>query len=146
MSVEQNRAIGVRIATDGWGTNPGWEKVFDELLMPDAIWFFDGLPEPIRGLEEIKSFYQGLYQSFPNIYITKKDIIADESGVMVRCSLKGTQKGEFMGIAPTNHNIEITDISFFRVSDGKVVEWWYEINLLSVLKQLGMDIRSEVPV
>lgn len=25
--IEQNKAIALRFAQDGWGTNPGWEEV-----------------------------------------------------------------------------------------------------------------------
>lgn len=140
MSIEQNKEIGIRIATDGWGTNPGWEKVFDELFATNIVWYFGGWSEPIRGLEATKVVYQGLFQSFPNIHITEKDVLADEDGVMVRTTLKGTHKGEFLGIAPTGCEVNITDMSFFRLSDGKAIEWWYEVNLLGVIKQLGVDL------
>jgi len=29
------------------------------------------------------------------------------------------------------------DFNLFRISEGKIVEWWYEINL-EVMKQLGV--------
>jgi len=30
------------------------------------------------------------------------------------------------------------NFNLFRISEGKIVEWWYEINLLEVMKQLGV--------
>jgi predicted ester cyclase len=36
--------------------------------------------------------------------------------------MKGTHKGEFIGITPTNKIIEITGVDIDRVVDGKIVE------------------------
>jgi len=34
--VEQNKAIALSFAKDGWGTVDGWEKVWNELMIGDS--------------------------------------------------------------------------------------------------------------
>ncbi len=51
-STEQNRAIGLRFAQEGWGTNPNWEKTWDELVSPSLIYHFNSAAQPIVGLVE----------------------------------------------------------------------------------------------
>jgi len=38
---------------------------------------------------------------------------------------------------PTRKWVTGSDFNLFRISEGKIVEWWYEI-LLEVMKQLGV--------
>jgi len=41
-----------------------------------------------------------------------------------------------MGVPPTRKWVTGSDFNLFRISEGKIVEWWYEINLSD--KQLGV--------
>lgn len=51
--------------------------------------------------------------------------------------IRGTHRGELMGIAPTGREITMTDITILRIVDGKVVERWSEADSLGLLHQLG---------
>ena len=52
--------------------------------------------------------------------------------------MRGTQKGEFWGIAPTGGQITVTGIGIFRFSKGgKVVESWDNFDQLGMMRQLG---------
>jgi predicted ester cyclase len=43
-----------------------------------------------------------------------------------------------MGILPTGKPVEVSDLTLLRIAEGKIVEEWYELNLLAVMKQLGV--------
>lgn len=139
MSLEQNKSIIFRFAKEGWGTVIGWEKVWDELLAADIVLHFCSWSEPIRGLEANKEFNARLFQGFPDIQHTIEDAIAEGDKVAFRSTLKGAQTGEFMGIPPTGKLVTGSDFNLFRISEGKIMEWWYETNLLSVMQQLGVS-------
>ncbi len=47
MSIEQNRAIALRFAKQGWGTNPNWRKVWDELMAAGVVYHFNSSAEPV---------------------------------------------------------------------------------------------------
>lgn len=64
--------------------------------------------------------------------------IAESDKVVYRTTLKGTHTGEFMGIPPTGKSVIINDFTLLRIAEGKIVEWWYDCNLLAVMQQLGL--------
>ena len=43
-----------------------------------------------------------------------------------------------MGIAPTGKKVEWTEIGILRIADGKVVESWYDVDMLGLMGQLGV--------
>lgn len=136
---EQNRAIALRFAQAGWGTNPDWAKIWDESSDPNIVYHFNSQAEPIVGLEANKAFNAGLFRGFPDIQQTIEDVIAEGDRVMYRTTLNGTHTGEFLGIPPTGKAVKnINSFTLVRIANSKIVERWYETNLLELMKQLGL--------
>ncbi|MBE9140460.1 ester cyclase [Nodosilinea sp. LEGE 07088] len=138
MSTDHNRAIAIRFAQDGWGTKLGWEQIWDELMTPDVVYHFNSEAEPIVGLEANKAFNASLFRGFTDIKHTIEDVISEDQNVVYRTTLKGTHTGEFLGIPPTGGSVKINDFTQLRIANNKIIEWWYECNLLEVMKQLGL--------
>lgn len=139
MLTEQNRAIALRFAQEGWGTNQGWEKIWDKLMAPDVVHYFNSNAAPIVGLEANKAFNTSLFEGFPDIKHRIEDVIAEGEKVVYRTTLEGTHTGKFLGIPPTGKSVKkINDFTLLRIVNSKIVEWWYECNLLEVMKQLGL--------
>lgn len=137
--VEQNKAIALRFATEGWGTQPNWENVWDELVSPELVQHFCSSATPIYGLEANKSFNASLFTGFPDIQQTIEEVIAEGEKVVYRAALTGTHTGLFMGISPTGKTVNVHGgMTLLRFFEGKIVEMWYELNLLEVMKQLGL--------
>ena len=138
MSIEQNKAIALSFAQDGWGTMADWKQVWDKLISPDVVSHFNSSPQPIIGLEANKEFNASLFQGFPDIKQTIEDVVAEGDKVMYRTTLEGTHTGEFLGIQPTGKSCKINDFTLLRINNHQIVEWWYECNLLELMKQLGL--------
>jgi predicted ester cyclase len=136
--LKQNKSLALRFEQEGWGTEPNWEKTWDELMANDVIHHFNSAPEPIVGLAANKAFNASLFRGFPDIQHTIEDTIAESDKVVYRTTLKGTHTGEFMGISPTGKSVIINDFTLLRIAEGKIVEWWYDCNLLAVMQQLGL--------
>jgi steroid delta-isomerase-like uncharacterized protein len=136
--LEQNKSIALRFEREGWGTEPNWEKTWDELMANDVIHHFNSAPEPIVGLAANKAFNAALFRGFPDIQHRLEDTIAEGNSVVYRTTLKGTHTGEFMGLPPTGKSVVINDFTLLRIAEGKIVEWWYDCNLLAVMQQLGL--------
>jgi steroid delta-isomerase-like uncharacterized protein len=137
MNTEDSKVIALRFATEGWGNVQGWGTVWDDVVAADVIYHHPGLPNPIQGLEAAKAFSDSLFKGFPDIQQTIEMIVAEDSTVAIRHLLKGTHTGDFLGIPPTGKQVTESGTRFFRLSKGKIVETWYEINLLGVMQQLG---------
>ncbi|AFY39210.1 protein of unknown function DUF1486 [[Leptolyngbya] sp. PCC 7376] len=138
MSIEQNRMIALRFATEGWGTSPNWREVWDELMADDVVYHFNSSAEPIVGLEANKEFNTDLFQGFPDLHNAIHDVIVEGNKVVYHSTLKGTNTGSFLGVPPTGKVVEIHDFTLLSLSGGKISEWWYDCNLLEVMQQLGL--------
>ena len=134
----KNRAIALRYATEGWGTEPYWQKIWDELLALNVTQHFASQPQPIVGLEANKQFNAELFAGFPNIAQTINDVVAEGDKVAYVATLAGTHMGTFMGIPPTGKSIEVSEsFNLLRIDNGKIVEIWYQLNLLKVMQDIG---------
>lgn len=136
-SIEENKSIALRLAKEGWGNVAHWDKVWDELVAADFVQHFCSWSEPIHRLEANKEFQASLFQAFPEIQQIIEDVIAEGDKVVYRHTLQGAHTGVFMGIPPTDKWVTCTGFTLVRISEGKIVEMWYETNLLEVMKQLG---------
>ncbi|MDY6938243.1 MAG: ester cyclase [Cyanobacteriota bacterium] len=139
MSIEQNRAIALHFAKEGWGTNPNWRVVWDEVMSHDVIYHFNSSAEPIIGLEANKEFNTDLFEGFPDIHQTIEDLLAQGDLVVYRTTIQGTNTGEFLGTPPTGKSVKVNDFTLLQISEGKITQWWYECNLLAVMQQLGLS-------
>jgi steroid delta-isomerase-like uncharacterized protein len=138
MTTESSKALALRFATAGWGTNPNWQQTWDELMSNDVVHHFNSSPEPIVGLAANKVFNESLFQGFPDIQHTIEETIAQDDKVVYRTTIQGTHTGTFLGIPATGKPAKINDFTLLKISNGKIVEWWYECNLLALMQQLGL--------
>jgi steroid delta-isomerase-like uncharacterized protein len=133
-----NRLIGRRVLLELWGD--GKLEVADELYAPDYIDHVAKGPEAgeVRGPEGIKQAVTLFRTAFPDLTYTVHQEIAEGDLVMTRFSATGTQKGTFLGVAPTGRTVSYTGMDLNRVENGKIVESWVNYDALALLQQLGL--------
>ena len=92
-------------------------------------------PEPMR--KTMKNWHTG----FPDFQYHIEAIICENDLVAARTTFTGTHGGIFTfeskNLAPTGKSIGVSEMFFFRLVEGKVVEFWATWDRLSVLSQLG---------
>ena len=96
-----------------------------------------GLSE-VSGIEAIKQLHVGLRTGFPDSHYTLDDMVAEGSKVVTRWTVRGTHKGEMMGVKATGKTIETPGITVSRVEGGKIVEEWLIWDTFGFMKQLGV--------
>ena len=89
-------------------------------------------------LEHVKQFLSMVMQSFPDLNYTVEDLLAEGDKVTARLTISGTQQGAFMGIPPTGKHATVSDIEIFRITGGKAIETWVQVDFLGLLQQLGV--------
>jgi predicted ester cyclase len=82
-------------------------------------------------------FASAFYTGFPDIYHIVEETIATPDNVTVRCVLRGTHTGNFLGIPATGKPIEVPAIMVLKVEDGKVSTLWGQFDQFGLMKQLG---------
>jgi len=134
MSIEEdNKAIIGRIIGEAF--NKGDLSVADEGIADDYI--FHGFME-LRGVEGFKQMITMSRTAFPDFHATIEDMVGEGDKVACRFIMRGTFKGEFMGIAPTGKEMSLPEASFIYFKDGKEVEVWSYVDNLSFQQQLGI--------
>jgi predicted ester cyclase len=88
------------------------------------------------GIEGTQKFLASVFAAFPDIVFTPEDMVAEGDRVVVRFSIVGTHKGEFMGVAPTGKRVRWSGINIGRVVNGQIVELWGEGDFFGLMRQL----------
>ncbi len=139
MSTEENKAINHRAYEEG--LNQRNLAIFDELCTPDFV--AHPSSRTIQGLESYKQFLSMYLTAFPDLHFTIEDEIAEGDKVVIRYTLRGTHKGDLVGIPPTGKQVTQTGVSIVRLANGKGVEIWLNADDLGMLQQLGVIPNPE---
>jgi predicted ester cyclase len=99
--------------------------------------FHGGSGRVFHGLEGFKQYQSVFYSAFPDNHATIDDLLVEGDKAVIRYTLTGTHKGEFMGIPPTNKNVTMWIIEVDRFAGGKIVEGWSRYDSLGIMLQLG---------
>jgi steroid delta-isomerase-like uncharacterized protein len=134
MSAEENKVLVRRFVEEFW--NEGNTATADELMAVDAeIHMPTG---EVVNLDELKSFAATWRGSFPDWHSTFEELIAEGDRVAERWTGRGTHRGELQGIAPTGKRVEAPGSVFYRIVGGKIVEFRGQLDLMSLMQQLGV--------
>lgn len=91
-----------------------------------------------KGVAGYQAFLGHLFTGFPDDQVTINQIVATDDWVSYRATESGTHKGTFLNIPATGKSATWTEIQFFRIKDGKVVEHWVDVDIFSWFQQLGI--------
>lgn len=133
MSGEANKALVLRFVEEFW--NQGNVAAADELVTADATIVLPGIGEVDKA--RFKAFATTLRGAFPDWHSTAEELIAEDDRVAERWTGRGTQQGEFQGIAPTGRQVAVPGFVFYRVTSGKIAEFRGLFDGLSMLHQLS---------
>ncbi len=76
--------------------------------------------------------------AFSDLNMTIEEQIAEGDKVVSRYTWRGTHRGEFFGVPAIGKQVAVPGIAIDRIVEGKSVEGWGLMNLLSMLTQLGV--------
>ena len=113
-------------------------KTIDEIVEPDVL-IRTPLPVEATGAQALKEVFARLHRAFPDLRITVEDVIAEGDKVAARNSVTGTHRGEYMGLPPTGKAITYNEIFIFRFAGGRIAETWGVVDVLSLMRQLGVS-------
>lgn len=137
MSAAKNKELYRRFMTEV--VNQGNMKLADDLLAPHVVEYEKLPPGYPPDIDGIKRLFSMLRVAFPDLHTTIEDQLADGDKVVARVRLRGTHRGDFLGIAPTNRTVEYEAIDISRYEDGRMVEHWGIPDYLTLLQQLGVS-------
>ncbi len=135
MSTEKNKAVIRRVFEEAM--NKGDLAVADEGIASNYV-FHGPVGQEFKGPEEFKQLVSMYRTAFPDLHCVIEDMVAEGDKVSARSTIRGTHKGNLMGIAPTGKQVTVTGIVIVRFVGGREVEAWSVMDLLSMMQQLGV--------
>jgi predicted ester cyclase len=75
-------------------------------------------PRDLHGVEAMKAFAAEFREAFPDFRDSIDIQLAEGDMVATRFTSRGTHRGAFMGVEPTNKELTWTGISIDRISEG----------------------------
>ena len=90
-----------------------------------------------RGRTALKEQSEYVHAAFPDVSVTVEETVVEDDTVAQRLTFRGTHEGEFMGVEPTGNTVEIPNMLFTRIDDGRIAERWLLPDTLGLLQQLG---------
>ena len=136
MSTEENKAVVRRFYEVHNKGKEALMAALEELYAPDYVLHGTGLFSDMD-LAGLKQQCTAWWTVFPDWHYTLEDLIAEGDKVVSRLTIRGTHRGEFMGIPPTGKQASLTGIEIDRIEDDKFVETWANTDVLGFLQQLG---------
>ena len=132
---EENKALLRRFIEEV--ANKGNLAVIDEIISADVV---DHNPQPGQpsGREGVKQNFNMFRTAFPDLHITIDDMVAEGDKVAARMTMRGTHRGELMGIPPTGKQVVFSSIEIDRFSGGQCVDHWEQADIMGLMQQLGV--------
>lgn len=116
---------------------------FDELNKCLADSFkFEGpsIKVPMRREEFYKSVKEH-FTAFPDWHHSIDEMLLDNNKVFIRVTRRGTQKGEFLGLKPSNIGITNSACYIFTIESNRVLRCWALEDRWGVVKALGIELK-----
>jgi steroid delta-isomerase-like uncharacterized protein len=113
----------------------------DELITADRPDHDPNLPpEFTEGRQGFKRLFTAFIAAFPDLRFDTELMVAENDLVASYNTMRGTHRGQFMGIQPTGNSFEVLATDFCRFTDdGIIAEHWGVFDMASMMQQLGVS-------
>ncbi|MFF7601662.1 ester cyclase [Streptomyces mirabilis] len=106
-----------------------------KFISPDIVMHFGGRTQ--RGRDTYLGIVAANMKAFPDLKWTVEDMRAEGDTVAIRYTMTGTHEGPFAGVEATGRAIRAESMAFYRLAHGKIVEERAQLDMLSILQQMG---------
>ena len=124
MSVEENKEIIRR-----WVMARNNNDLDLALSVWDEIWH-----------DRLKAGFNAITTSFPDVHVTIEEIFGEGDFVAMSSTLRGTHRGMYSNIPPTQKQIELSIIDIYTIKDKKIKAFKRRADDLGLLEQMGVTV------
>jgi predicted ester cyclase len=140
MGTEQNKDVVRRMISDC--VNASRADLLEQFVHPD-LRVHPGTPgtaPDTEGVDGLRASFERFHATFPDLRITPEEVVAEDEVVVVRWTATGTHSADLAGIQPTGASVRWGGTDVYRLTDGRIVEWWRNDDFVGLLHQLGRDL------
>ncbi len=132
MSIDSNKAVARKfIELSMAGDETGLENLCD----PRS--FFHHADMHNLDIKGYRKLDEDNHKAFPDMRWTIDELIGEGDYVVARTTWRGTQKGPWRSIPPSDRQVMMPIVLVFRLSNGRISELWAEYDSLSLMVQIG---------
>jgi steroid delta-isomerase-like uncharacterized protein len=135
---EQNVAVVNRVFDE---LNKKNAEYFMDVYAPGYVYFYPSGTSKSMSREEVIEEMRMIWSAFPDCTWNIEELVAVGDVVVSRTTVRGTHKGTFINIPATGNKFELNLINMSRVKNGKIVEEREDYDSLSLMQQLGMELK-----
>ena len=133
MTIEDNKALVIRFVEEFW---TGGNESAADILMAEGVTIVVN-NDVVKDTDTLKGFARMLRGAFPDWRSHLEELIAEDDRVAERWTGHGTHRGAFQGIGATGRRVAIPGTVFYRIAEGKIIEFRGQFDRLSMMEQLG---------
>jgi steroid delta-isomerase-like uncharacterized protein len=134
MSTQQHKQIVERTREEFW--NSGRMEIAAELFGSEFV-NHDPIRPDIQTLQQLIDYVGEVRRAFADFKVRHLDDVAEGDKVASRWEVTGTHRAEFAGIPATGKTLTTQGMTFYRFSGGKIVEMWWNVDNLGMMRQAG---------
>jgi predicted ester cyclase len=97
-----------------------------------------------KGLEGLKHYASSIIDAISDAEITVEGLAIDGDQIVAHGELHGTHDGALALLPATGKQVRVQYVIFTRIDQGKVAEYWYQLDILGALTQLGLFSIDDV--
>ncbi len=135
MSVDENKAVILRMVNEGW--NGGDTALIPELVAADYV-YHNPRGDELRGPQGFQRRMTAMRGAFPDLYMEIEDIFGEGDKVAYRVKTRGTFLVKFRDLEPTGKSFTARASLFARFAGGKVVHEVEYVGEPTAFEQLGI--------
>ena len=130
---DDNKKIVTKMFLEVWN-----KKEFSELdkLVSDSVELHFGSNDFNITPTDFINMIESWHEAFPDIRFKIHHIIAEDDVVAINVNYEGTHSKKFMNIEPLNNKINVSEMMFFKLKEGQIVEAWELYDELGMQKQM----------
>ena len=138
LSKQRNKEVVVRLVEEVW--SKGNLAMVDELVSPHYLIRHDPGDKWEGKTIDLASFKERVSMSrhiLPDQKFYIEDLVCEGDKVAVSWRFTGTQKGDLPGLPAKNNTVNISGLTIYYLSNGKITGHWQVFDKLGLMTQLG---------
>ncbi|WP_242112482.1 ester cyclase [Luteimonas aquatica] len=117
--------------------NAGRLDALDELLTPDYVNHSPSIENPEPGPAGLKPIVVALRTAIPDLHYELLDFVATPDKIAAHVRVTGTQRGELFGMPASGARIDVRQMQFEWLREGRICAHWRLTDEAALMRQLG---------
>lgn len=118
-----------------------WDA-FDQVIGSDCVLHYPGGVDVV-GIDAMKAGWQVFFGSMQDMSVSPIAEISEGDILMEFYRFNANYTGEYLGQQVSGKPIQYNQVEMVRIENGKIIEWWVEMDRLWMAEQLGFSLEMK---